>query len=93
VGGSLGSSAHCLAISIARIRAALTATIPRSNRALARRANLGAAKSCSLVINFMIRPPTAKSGNRMTPTDRGLIMARAVWVTIILREIVGCVLC
>ena len=27
-------------------------------RALARRANLGAAKSCSLVIIFMIRPPT-----------------------------------
>jgi hypothetical protein len=25
---------------------------------LARRANLGAAKSCSLVIIFMIRPPT-----------------------------------
>jgi len=29
---------------------------------LARRANLGAAKSCSLVIIFMIRPPTAQSG-------------------------------
>jgi hypothetical protein len=45
-------------ISVARARAALTASIPRSNRALVRRANLGAAKSCSLVIIFMIRPPT-----------------------------------
>ena len=62
LGISLGSSEHCCAISVARVRAALTASIPRSNRPLARRTNLGAAKSCSLVIIFMIRPPTAQSG-------------------------------
>jgi hypothetical protein len=62
LGISLGSSEHCCAISVARVRAALTASIPRSNRPLARRTNFGAAKSCSLVIIFMIRPPTAQSG-------------------------------
>ena len=62
VGISLGSSEHCCAISVARVRAALTASIPRSSRPLARRTNFGAAKSCSLVIIFMIRPPTAQSG-------------------------------
>jgi hypothetical protein len=60
VGTSLGSAAHCRAISVARVRAALTASIPRSNRPLARRATFGAAKSCLLVI-FMIRPPTARA--------------------------------
>ena len=59
---SLGSAAHCCAISVARVRAALTASFPRSNRPLPRRTNFGAAKSCSLVIIFMIRPPTAQSG-------------------------------
>jgi hypothetical protein len=67
----------CSATSIARIRAALTAFVPRSLRALTRRANLGAAKSCSLVIVFMIRPPTAAPANRIMPIDRGLIMTRA----------------
>ena len=62
VGTSLGSAAHCCAISVARVRAALTASFPRSNRPLPRRTNFGAAKSCSLVIIFMIRPPTAQSG-------------------------------
>jgi hypothetical protein len=62
LGISLGSSEHCCAISVARVRAALTASIPRSSRPLARRTNFGAAKSCSLVIIFMIRPPTAQSG-------------------------------
>jgi hypothetical protein len=62
VGTSLGSAAHCCAISVARVRAARTASIPRSNRPLPRRTNFGAAKSCSLVIIFMIRPPTAQSG-------------------------------
>ena len=60
LGTSLGSAAHCRAISVARVRAALTASIPRSNRPLARRATFGAAKSCLLVI-FMIRPPTARA--------------------------------
>ena len=63
LGISLGSSEHCCAISVARVRAALTASIPRSNRPLARRTNFGAAKSCSLVIIFMIRPPTVQSGD------------------------------
>jgi hypothetical protein len=63
LGISLGSSEHCCAISVARVRAALTASIPRSNRPLARRTNFGAAKSCSLVIIFMIRPPTAQSSD------------------------------
>ena len=63
LGTSLGSAAHCCAISVARVRATLTASIPRSNRPLARRATFGAAKSCSLVIIFMIRPPTAQSGD------------------------------
>ena len=58
VGTSLGSAAHCCAISVARVRAALTASIPRSSRPLPRRSNFGAAKSCSLVIIFMIRPQT-----------------------------------
>ena len=62
LGISLGSSEHCCAISVARVRAARTASIPRSNRPLPRRTNFGAAKSCSLVIIFMIRPPTAQSG-------------------------------
>jgi hypothetical protein len=58
LGISLGTPPHCCcAISVARVRAALTASIPRSNRPLARRANFGAAKSCSLVIIFMIPPP------------------------------------
>ena len=60
VGTSLGSAAHCRAISVARVRAALTASIPRSIRPLARCATFGAAKSCLLVI-FMIRPPTARA--------------------------------
>jgi len=70
LGTSLGGAAHCCAISVARVRAALTASIPRSNRPLARRATFGAAKSCSLVI-FMIRPPTvrAQPTTRITPTD------------------------
>jgi hypothetical protein len=55
LGISLGSSEHCCAISVARVRAALTASIPRSNRPLAQRTNFGAAKSCPLVIIFMIR--------------------------------------
>jgi hypothetical protein len=63
LGTSLGSAAHCCAISVARVRAALTASIPRSNRPLARRATFGAAKSCSLVI-FMDPPPDGQS-----PTD------------------------
>jgi hypothetical protein len=58
VGISFGSAAHCCAISVARVRAALTASIPRSSRPLPRRSNFGAAKSCSLVIIFMIRPQT-----------------------------------
>jgi hypothetical protein len=62
VGISLGSTAHCCAISVASVRAARTASIPRSNRPLPRRTNFGAAKSCFLVIIFMIRPPTAQSG-------------------------------
>jgi hypothetical protein len=45
LGIRLGSSEHCCAISVARVRAALTASIPRSNRPLARRTNLGAAKA------------------------------------------------
>jgi hypothetical protein len=57
VGTSLGSAAHCCAISVARVRAARTASIPRSNRPLPRRTDFGAAKSCFLVIFFMIRPP------------------------------------
>jgi hypothetical protein len=81
LGISLGSSEHCCAISVARVRAALTASIPRSNRPLARRTNLGAAKSCSLVIIFMIHPRRPNPANRITPTDRGLIMARATLVT------------
>ena len=63
LGISLGSSEHCCAISVARVRAARTASIPRSNRPLPRRTNFGAAKSCSLVIIFMIRPPTAQSSD------------------------------
>ena len=55
LGISLGRSEHCCAISVARVRAALTASIPRSNRPLAQRTNFGAAKSCPLVIIFMIR--------------------------------------
>ena len=35
-----------------------------------------AAKSCFLVIIFMIRPPTAQSSDSNNATDRGLIMAR-----------------
>jgi hypothetical protein len=60
LGRSLGRAAHCCAISVARARAALTATFPRSIRSSPRRATFGAANSCSLVI-FMIRPPTARS--------------------------------
>ena len=71
LGTSLGSAAHCCAISVARVRA----TIPRSNRPLARRATFGAAKSCSLVI-FTIRPPTAKvTATQIKPADRGLLVA------------------
>jgi hypothetical protein len=67
LGTSLGSAAHCCAISVARVRATLTASIPRSNRPLARRATFGAAKS----VIFMIRPPTvrAQPTTRITPTD------------------------
>ena len=61
-GASLGRSV-CRAISVARARAALTAAIPRSSRALVRPTSFGAAKSCSLVIIFMIRPPTAQSSD------------------------------
>ena len=61
MGASLGCLV-CCAISVARDRTALTAAIPRSSRPLPRRTNFGAAKSCSLVIIFMIRPPTAQSG-------------------------------
>ena len=50
-------------ISVARARAAFTAAIPRSSRALVRPTSFGAAKSCSLVIIFMIRPPTAQSSD------------------------------
>jgi hypothetical protein len=76
LGISLGTPTRCCAISVARVRAALTASIPRSNLPLARRANFGAAKSCSLVIIFMIRPPTAKvPATQITPADRGLLMA------------------
>jgi hypothetical protein len=60
LGTSRGCAAPCCAISIARARAAITASIPRSNRPLARRANFGAAKSCSLVI-FMIAPRRPKA--------------------------------
>jgi hypothetical protein len=59
LGRSLGSSADRCAISVARSRAALTAAMPRARRSSARLTSLGAAKSCSLVNNFMIRPPTA----------------------------------
>jgi hypothetical protein len=65
LGISLVCTAFCCATSIARIRAAATASIPRLNRALARRTNLGAAKSCFLVIIFMIHPPTAKVSQRL----------------------------
>jgi hypothetical protein len=67
LGTSLGSAAHCCAISVARVRAALTASIPRSNRPLARRATFGAAKSCI----FMNRPrrPEPQPATRITPTD------------------------
>ena len=61
-GASLGRSVW-RAISVARARAALTAAIPRSSRALVRPTSFGAAKSCSLVIIFMIRPPTAQSSD------------------------------
>ena len=71
LGTSRGCAAHCCAISNARARAALTASIPRSNRPLARRANFGAAKSCSLVI-FMIAPRRPKL---IRSPIRGLLMA------------------
>jgi hypothetical protein len=58
LGRNLGCTAACCAISVARARAALTATFPRSSRSSARRATFGAAKSRSLVI-FIFRPPTA----------------------------------
>jgi hypothetical protein len=63
LGRSLGSSADRCAISVARSRAALTAAMPRASRPSARLTSLGAAKSCSLVNNFMIRPPTANSND------------------------------
>ena len=52
----LGCAGYCCAVSVARARAALTATFPRSIRSSPRRATSGAAKSCSFVI-FMILPP------------------------------------
>ena len=58
LGRNLGCTADRSAVSVARARAALTATFPRSSLSSARRASFGAAKSCSLVI-FIIRPPTA----------------------------------
>jgi hypothetical protein len=60
LGRGLGCAAHCCAISVARARAALTATFPRPIRSSPRRATFGAAKSCSLVI-FTIRPPDGLS--------------------------------
>ena len=66
LGRDLGCTADCCAVSVARARAALTATFPRSSRSSARRASFGAAKSCSLVI-FIIRPPTA-TDRQITPT-------------------------
>jgi hypothetical protein len=83
LGTSLGSAAHCCAISVARVRAALTASIPRSNRPLARRANLGAAKSCSLVIIFMIRPPTVVQRIGLRQPIAAFSWARAVWTAAI----------
>ena len=80
LGRGLGWAAHCCAISVARARAALTATFPRSIRSSPRRATFGAANSCSLVI-FMIRPPTfgwwrePRPTAQITPTDRGLLVA------------------
>jgi hypothetical protein len=71
LGRNLGCTADCCAVSAARARAALTAAIPRSSRALARPASFGAAKSCSLVI-FIIRPPTSPGQNNTH--DRGLLM-------------------
>ena len=71
LGASRGCAAPCCAISLARARAALTASIPRSNRPLARRANFGAAKSCSLVI-FMIAP---RRPELIRTRIRGLLMA------------------
>ena len=59
VGRSLGWAADCCAISVARSRAALTAAMPRASRSSARLTSFGAAKSCSLLNIFMIRPPTA----------------------------------
>ena len=80
LGISLGSSEHCCAISVARARAALTAAIPRSSRPLARRTNFGAAKSCSLVIIFMIRPPTAQSGkSHYAQPPAAPLIGRACW--------------
>ncbi len=66
LGTSLGSAAHCCAISVACVRAALTASIPRTIRP-ARRATFGAAKSCI----FMNRPrrPEPQPATRITPTD------------------------
>ena len=61
LGRDLRCTADCCAVSVARARAALTATFPRSSLSSARRASFGAAKSCSLVI-FIIRPPTASVG-------------------------------
>jgi hypothetical protein len=90
LGIGLTATAFCSAISIARIRAALTASVPRSMRALARRANLGTAKSCSLVIIFMIRPPTAVPANRITPIDRGLMMTYATVSDVMFSLLAGC---
>jgi hypothetical protein len=79
LGRSLGCAAHRCAISVARARAALTATLPRSIRSSARRTIIGAPKSRSLV-NFMIRPPAfglrpePHPTTRITPPDRGLLM-------------------
>jgi len=87
---SLTATAFCSAIPIARSRAALTDSVPRSMRALARRANLGTAKSCSLVIIFMIRPPTAVPANRITPVDRGLIMTHATVSDVMFSLLAGC---
>ena len=68
LGRSLGCAAHCCAISVARARAALTATLPRSIRSSARRTTVGAPKSRSLV-NFMIRPPAFGWWSEPHPTN------------------------
>jgi hypothetical protein len=53
----LGSFEHCCAISVARVRAALTASIPRSNRPLARRTNFRRSKKLLPRHHFHDPPP------------------------------------